>query len=144
MGTRSNIAVINSAGTISAIYCHWDGYVSHNGAILQQHYTTQEQVEELIALGDLSALRSEVGKKHSFDNPANGWCIAYGRDRGETNIDADTFDNAQDWIRTHGEEYNYIFINGVWYVNDHCDEDISGVPIFTDLATALLMAAIEE
>ena len=30
MGTRSSIAIKTEDG-IKAIYCHWDGYVDHNG-----------------------------------------------------------------------------------------------------------------
>jgi len=55
MGTRSTIAIRNTDGTFEAIYCHWDGYLSHNGRILEENYTTEEKVRELIALGDISS-----------------------------------------------------------------------------------------
>lgn len=66
MGTRSSIAIKTENG-IKAIYCHWDGYVDHNGRILREHYDTPSKVADLIALGDLSSLRQEIGQVHSFD-----------------------------------------------------------------------------
>ena len=90
MGTRSTIAIQNEDGTVTGIYCHWDGYLSHNGDILQKFYTTEEKVRALIALGDLSSLGEQIGSKHDFNNAPDGECNAYGRDRGETNIDAKT------------------------------------------------------
>jgi hypothetical protein len=36
MSTRSAIG-IRYGTIIKAVYCHWDGYVEHNGAILQEH-----------------------------------------------------------------------------------------------------------
>ena len=66
MGTRSSIAIKTEDG-IKAIYCHWDGYVDHNGKILKEFYKTTDKVEALIALGDISSLREEVGEKHDFD-----------------------------------------------------------------------------
>jgi hypothetical protein len=37
MGTRSRIGVMHG-DKVKSIYCHWDGYLEHNGAILQEHY----------------------------------------------------------------------------------------------------------
>lgn len=51
MSTRSLIAIKQTDGTVKSIYCHWDGYVSHNGRLLIEHYATPEAVEELLALG---------------------------------------------------------------------------------------------
>ena len=56
MATRSRIAIENEDGTVTSIYCHWDGYVDHNGMILQEHYNERSKVEALIALGDISYL----------------------------------------------------------------------------------------
>ena len=85
MGTRSYIITANPKGDFTGIYCHWDGYPSHNGKILHENYDTQEKVETLIALGDLSSLRESPAcpEGHSYRTPVAGHCIAYGRDRGE-------------------------------------------------------------
>lgn len=108
MGTRSTIAIQNEDGTVTGIYCHWDGYLSHNGRILQDHYTDEAKVRELIALGDLSSLGENIGTKHDFDNAPRGECNAYGRDRGEKNVDAETRigEGAFD------QEFNYLFVPG--------------------------------
>ena len=44
MGTRSAIAMKTEDG-IRSIYCHWDGYVDHNGRILKEFYSTDEKVK---------------------------------------------------------------------------------------------------
>jgi len=96
MGTRSMIAIQNPYNkTVRAVYCHWDGYLEHNGAILQKHYAASPKVNNLIALGDISSLRPEIGVKHAFSQfevPMDGetydklygnMTTFYGRDRGE-------------------------------------------------------------
>ena len=49
MATRSTIAVVNPDNTVTQIYCHWDGYLSHNGRILKESYTDLNAVKELIS-----------------------------------------------------------------------------------------------
>jgi len=50
MGTRSMIAIENPhSKAVKAIYCHWDGYLAHNGAILNEHYSNSPKVNNLIA-----------------------------------------------------------------------------------------------
>ena len=66
MATRSTIAMKTPEGKIRAIYCHWDGYIDHNGKILIGNYTDPAKVKALIDLGDISSLREEVGEKHTF------------------------------------------------------------------------------
>ena len=109
MGTRSTIAIQNEDGTVTGIYCHWDGYLSCNGRILAENYTTEEAVRELIALGDLSSLDAEIGTKTDFRDPAKGQCVAYGRDRGEKNVDARTCSSWDQLISDFGQEYDYLF-----------------------------------
>ena len=64
MATRSTIALEYADGTVHQVYCHWDGYLAHNGLILQEHYLDPFKVRNLINLGGLSTLRPEVGVKH--------------------------------------------------------------------------------
>jgi hypothetical protein len=72
MATRSNIAIENQDGSVSAIYCHFDGYIDGVGKILQENYNTREKMEQLIALGDISLLGKTIEET-----------VAYHRDRGE-------------------------------------------------------------
>jgi hypothetical protein len=119
------IAIENpNSKAVKAIYCHWDGYLEHNGSILNKHYSASPKVNNLIALGDLSSLRPEIGVKHAFsqfDLPKDeveafkllteNMCTFYGRDRGET-APYKRFDTAKEAV-THydhcGAEYFYLF-----------------------------------
>ena len=96
MGTRSMIAIENAhSKAVKSIYCHWDGYLEHNGSILNTHYSNSPKVNNLIALGDLSSLRAEIGEKHDFSRLDStlpeaeyealygNMCTFYTRDRGE-------------------------------------------------------------
>jgi hypothetical protein len=116
MGTRSTIAIQNDDGTVTGVYCHWDGYLSHNGRILQENYTDEAGVRELISLGDMSVLGERVHPEHdtphTFDNSQKGVTVYYGRDRGEKNVTAKTCDSWINFLNDFGEEYNYLFVPG--------------------------------
>lgn len=135
MATRSTIALEFADGTVGQVYCHWDGYLEHNGAVLTAHYMDPFKVRELIDLGDLSSLAPEIGVKHEFGNPHpyksaeyEAWnaeyarmCTFYGRDRNETGIAARYFKDFVDYSENaQFEEYDYILRrDGHWYVNSH-------------------------
>lgn len=105
MGTRSNIAVQLPNGKYKQLYCHWDGYLSHNGRILYEHYNSSEKVMKLFELGrDFPSLEEtpekirlfpeQPGYPHELDNPS--------------------FD----------EEYLYVFKNNTWYVQNHLTDGL--------------------
>jgi hypothetical protein len=124
MATRSRIAIENQDGTVLSIYCHWDGYPSHHGPILLEHYTTQEKVESLIALGSISSLAPETeipeGVTHNFEEPEKGIVVAYHRDRKEP-ISIKPHGSVNDFVKSDVEEYGYIFTAaGEWlFANGH-------------------------
>ena len=60
MGTRSRIGVMHG-DVVKSVYCHWDGYLEHNGQILLEHYDSAK-ANNLVALGDLSSLGSVIGE----------------------------------------------------------------------------------
>ena len=135
MGTRSTIAIQNEDGTVTGIYCHWDGYLSYNGRILAENYTDEAKVRELIALGDISSLGAEIGTKHDF-NVWPGVTNAYARDRGETDVDARTCHNWRQFVSENGQEYDYLFTPGAgWQVRTY-----NGI---YDLARALATETVE-
>ena len=112
MATRSYIGKTNSDGTVTYIYCHYDGYPSHHGEILKEHYKTEAKVNALMELGDLSVLGPEIGEKQDFNNTqSNNWCLAYGRDRGESNVSANTAPLEE---IIGDQDYTYIYDNGEW------------------------------
>lgn len=124
MGTRSRIAVEDGeSGAVRSIYCHWDGYPKHNGRILVDHYRDRAKVDQLMDLGDLSILGAEIGEKQDFDSRdrPGDWCLAFGRDRGETGVDAvDDVDDEAVYARAQEgwEEYVYLYRQGVWFVTE--------------------------
>jgi hypothetical protein len=94
MSTRSLINVKCNDGKVRSIYIHFDGYAHLE--TLQKHYNSQELAEQLVSLGDLSLLDESAGpppKGHAFDNRVRGYCVAYGRDRGEVGTEALVFDD---------------------------------------------------
>jgi len=68
MGTRSTIALEYADGTVEQVYCHWDGYLEHNGVLLSKHYSNPFILRDLIDLGDISSLKPTVGTKHNFSH----------------------------------------------------------------------------
>lgn len=106
MSTRCRIGKLNEDGTVTSIYCHNDGYPGWVGKILNEYYTSSEDIDSLLAIGDISSLGKRVNPigDHSFENPKKDTTLAYGRDRGETAADSridqsveEYFANEQDW-----------------------------------------------
>jgi hypothetical protein len=129
MGTHSRIGVMHG-NKVKSVYCHWDGYLEHNGQVLEQYYDSAK-ANNLVALGDMSTLRPQIGEKHAFsqfDLPpeeveaykelTRDWCTFYGRDRGEVSVwkVANTFEEFLDQADGCGAEFYYIMKDGVWYV----------------------------
>ena len=128
MGTRSRIGVMHG-DLVKSVYCHWDGYLAHNGKILQEYYDSAT-ANNLVALGDLSSLRPTIGVEHAFSHydvemdkdeyykQFGDMCTFYGRDRGEENTAfkvAHTFAEFLEQCDNCGAEYYYIIKDGVWY-----------------------------
>lgn len=126
MATRSAIGVVLATGQIQAIYCHWDGYPQGVGRTLVKHYTDPVKIDQLMMLGDLSVLGSEIGEKHLFDqrfddgDPRTGWCRAYGRDRDEEETNSELFADREEFVTVmerSGCEFFYLWTNGQWLVS---------------------------
>jgi hypothetical protein len=157
MGTRSRIGVMHG-DKVKSIYCHWDGYLDFNGRILQEHYDSAK-ANHLVALGDLSSLRANIGEKHAFSQfelPADeveafkalteDMCTFYGRDRGEKDVEfkvAQTFAEFLGQAEGCGAEYYYIMKDGVWY----CGDTYESGPLskkLTALADALQAQTVDQ
>ena len=136
MGTRSTIALEFADGTVEQVYCHWDGYLEHNGKILFENYSDPFKLRDLIDQGDISSLGKEIGSKHPFSPHGSkedklayheavdlaGATTFYGRDRSETGVSAKKFMDYEDYRENHQyEEYEYILRNvggeAVWFVD---------------------------
>jgi hypothetical protein len=115
MGTRSLIVKLTAPDRIRAIYCHWDGYPGHVGRILLEHYP-EAKLDQMLDLGDLSALGPEIGEKHPFGEPPEGVCDFYGRDREEEGVEARNGPLAELGLmaRECNAVYVYLFRDGKW------------------------------
>lgn len=138
MSTNSTIALEFLDGSVSQVYCHWDGYLEHNGRILVEHYSNPFKLQTLINLGDISVLGPEIGVKHPFENPyrigtpeyqahKDQYGIMtkfYGRDCGEDDIEAEDFVSFDDYLQNRqSQDYDYILrTDGNWYVSKGGDQ----------------------
>ena len=161
MATRSTISLEFADGTIGQVYCHWDGYLAHNGKMLMEYYSNPFVLRDLIDLGSLSSLHPQIGTKHPFsmfeanmtqDEYANLYrdmCVFYGRDRGEGQSDATYFKDYEHFlVDGQAEEYDYILrnVNGVatWFVSDHGGDYILLTEAFAKEARELAEESKEE
>lgn len=99
MATRSYIGVSTSKG-INVMYCHFDGYPSYNGVILRDNYKDIDKVNDLINLGSISQLKTDVANcvKHPNIKP-----VLY-----------KSKDTLLKEVQDGYIEYIYIFNNGYW------------------------------
>jgi len=71
MATRSRIGKLEKDGKIKSIYCHFDGYIDGVGEKLKDIYNTEEKIDKLLDLGDLSVLEVELepqpSQPHTFE-----------------------------------------------------------------------------
>jgi hypothetical protein len=113
MATRSTIAMEFADGTVQQIYCHWDGYLEHNGKILFNHYVDPYKTRELIDMGDISSLCNTI--EETKQGAYHFW-------RGEE-LRVAKFIDFEDYVDNHQyEEYEYILRkDGYWYVQAHDD-----------------------
>lgn len=131
MGTRSSISLQKNENEIISIYCHWDGYPEWNGALLLKHYNSPEKIEELLELGDLSALRPKVapadGSEHCFEKPDSDVCIAYCRDRGESRerTKARKHSDYAAVINCYDDcDYHYLYKDSKWWYSVWDSEEL--------------------
>ena len=133
MGTRSRIGIEMPDHSVVSVYCHWDGYVEHNGKILVEHYQNREDVQELIDGGSMSTLRTRGtwdlnsplrDENGEYIHDAAGY-LKYDNDREpqplyhsergeEISVQHTSFDEFVSG-NLGGEEYAYLFdLNDNW------------------------------
>lgn len=115
MATRSTLSKVNSqTGEVFSVYCHWDGYLEHNGRMLLEHYNSEDRAIILLSMGAISALNETIDDS-----------IFYCRDRGEDwdTVKPNRYENWAQFINTHrGEEFDYVFVDNEW----HLFNDVGG------------------
>ena len=118
MGTRSTIAIEFADASVSQVYCHWDGYLEHNGQMLQECYTNPFTLRELIDLGDFSSLRETVEETQEG-------CYS---ERGEDCSARRYMDVTEYFAECQQEEYDYILrqVEGeaVWFVRCYATDGL--------------------
>jgi hypothetical protein len=103
MSTRSYIGIEKEDKTVRYIYCHFDGYPSGVGAILENQYRDIDKINSLIDFGSISTLGETIEST-----------VAYSRDKKEPIEDnkPDICFNISHFERTfkgNGISYAYIY-----------------------------------
>ncbi len=113
MGTRSRVAVMH--GTVcKSVYCHYDGYLSYTGDILNKHYDSTA-ANMLIARGDNSGVKETLEAMNFYeDREAQGEDVSEFLDSTPWAV-AHSFEEFLDQVEGCGGEYYYIMRDGVWY-----------------------------
>ena len=102
---HAQIGILDSDGSVKAVYLHFDGHPEYAGLTLATHYNSPELANELIQLGEVSVLSPTI--EHS---------IFYGRDRHESDTELQCYSSIQEWTE-HTEahtDYFYLFTGNCW------------------------------
>lgn len=102
MATRSSISILNDDGSVDSIYCHFDGYQSGVGKILNDHYNTIEKAKELISKGDASYIKSTIAECKFYTSMGEDLKIHH-----FSSIQGFNYSDMK-------QQFNYIFKNGEW------------------------------
>ena len=121
MSTNSTISYVHPDGKVSTRYCHADGMLEYNGAMLVEHYSDEEKIKKLMALGYLSFLGEEpidepklwdLDFSRKYTGPA---CRTY-RGRGDEDEDGYEYNSIDEYFEKMPEqEFNYIYFLGEWF-----------------------------
>lgn len=106
MSTRSRVGIKEKDGTVRSVYVHFDGYVAGVGKTLYESYQDADKIEQLINLGDMSSINSEIEK-----------CEPYTQRGEDLNIATDTLLSFKKYWASCGEEYVYLYTDGKWMTN---------------------------
>lgn len=106
MSTHARIGVVNTDGSVTSIYCHFDGYINHTGKMLLSRYNDEAAARQLIALGNLRGIR-RTGR------PETGHYVTI-TPEGETE-DVVTSKTVTEFDKLR-EDYAYLFRDGKWFV----------------------------
>jgi len=111
MATRSAIGYLQPSGSVRAVYCHWDGYPSHQLPILEEFYDTLDKVKALIKPGSMSCLRTAQTWSDESRDPQP----LYHHERGDLGIKPITSGKPLiTWFKNHDCEYLYVFDGSKW------------------------------
>ena len=133
MGTRSRVGVMHGT-TCKSVYCHYDGYLSYTGEILNRHYDSA-LANELVARGDNSGVKETLAEMNFY--------AAQGDERAEWMV-SHTFEEFFDQVQGSGCEYYYVMRDGVWYAGSVYDATGLRKGGLVPLTDALAATTIEQ
>ena len=117
MSTAALIIARDDEGRFLGSLCNFDGYPSHVGRILERRYGTKEEVDALMALGNLSSLGDNFADKPGGERDRRGerydTTIAYCRDRREPFRRAFVGDTLVG-CPFGNFDYAYLYTDGKW------------------------------
>jgi hypothetical protein len=97
-----------------SVYCHYDGYLSYTGEILNKHYDST-RANDLVSRGDNSGVKETLAEMNFYE------------DRQSEHEDVSEFLKSTPWEVAHSfeefleqvegccAEYYYVMRDGVWY-----------------------------
>jgi len=111
---------VQQGDKIKTIQVTSGGDITDLGATLLQHYNDQGRADALVSLGDAAYISESIycPSGHSYDHPAQGHSVFYGRDRRESDTQPREYKQWSDVLVSECQEYNYLFDNGNWYCSD--------------------------
>ncbi len=109
--TYSTISIQNLDGTIESVLCIYDGYIKNGvGETLLNNYKTRESVLALIDGGTIEALCDSISQDDEEST-------VFRSSMGEDHVSY-WHPSMKDYEKTFIKEpYNYMFIDGVWFVD---------------------------
>lgn len=105
MGTPSMIGTVNEDGSVTATYCHYDGYLQGNGRTLVSAYNNPERALAVAASGYLSSLTGNLAESIETSVHKNEKPVVY--------------DSVKTYMKcgyNHASaDYLYLFDGEVWF-----------------------------
>lgn len=143
MSTHAFIAKKIGTDKYKAIYCQFDGYLSHVGKMLAEHYDTTEKVDALLSLGGIQSLGEQIGPApEGLENREDEkYTVAFKRD-----LDDDFWNTEEmtlDELLNNGIDECYVYIFGGderWIYSGFSDLEDG----FRDVKRALQFLVSEE
>lgn len=81
MGTHSLIAKQIDTDTYRTVFCQMNGHLEFQGAMLLEKFSTPEQVDRILDLGDLyllyPILEPDPALPHTLDSPQKNVSVAF-------------------------------------------------------------------
>ena len=105
MGTASMIGIYNEDGSVTATYCHYDGYLEYMGRMLTETYNTPKTARMVAECGYLSSLEYDFKRS-----------LAEAVHKNESAVPYESVEqfmkNGYDYA---GAEYLYLFDGETWF-----------------------------